>query len=109
MPIAKYIRDNNILDSSDFKLVDVFYDIYTLDETKEFELHRLFCEYLSRVPIPLGFGGKAFACQFVVWLCRQNNDQDAARWGYLVDRAREITRRRSGADERHEQAEINDG
>ena len=78
----------------------VFDDIRSLDETKSVELHLLFCEYLGRAPFPLTFGGKAFASHFVLWLIGRNNHQDAVRWGYLFDRAREITRRRTGYYER---------
>ena len=91
------------LNSAGFQPYDmksVFDDIRSLDETKEVELRKLFCEYLSRALFPLCFGGNAFATHFVMWLISRNNSQDADKWGYLIDRAREITRRRTGYYER---------
>ena len=99
--LAQWYRDNNFVrDGLGIPFEQMVYDIITLDETKEWELYSLFHEYFARVRFPFGFGGKAYAMRFYLWLIGRNNHQDADKWGYLFDRAREITRRRTGYYER---------
>ena len=99
--LAQWYRDNNyVRDGLGIPFEQMVYDIITLDETKEWELYSLFHEYFARVRFPFGFGGKAYAMRFYLWLIGRNNHQDADKWGYLFDRAREITRRRTGYYER---------
>jgi len=101
--LAQWYRDNNyVRDGLGIPFEQMVYDIITLDETKEFELYSLFLEYLQNKPVifPFCFGGNAYPMHFVLWLCRQNNDLGGLRWGYLLDRATEITRRRTGYYER---------